>query len=59
VLPLSVNLHQQHDGRLAGDVCGHDGVYPGPSLVALGEQLVLTLERFAGGGGRQRLPGDG
>ena len=57
VLPLSFNLHHQHDGRLTGDVCGHDGVYPGAALAALGEQLVLTLERIAGGGGGRRLPG--
>jgi hypothetical protein len=59
VLPLSVNLHHQHDGRLTGDVCGHDGVYPGSSLAGLGEQLVCTLGRIAGGGVGQRLPGPG
>jgi Condensation domain len=59
VLPLSVNLRHQHDGRLAGDVCGHDGVYPGSSLTALGERLVGTLERIAAGGVGQRLPDAG
>jgi hypothetical protein len=57
VLPLSVNLRHQHDGRLTGDVCGHDGVYPGPALTALGERLVATLDRIVRGGGGQRLPG--
>ena len=59
VLPLSVNLRHHRDGRLAGDVCGHDGVYPGSSLAALGERLVGTLERIAGGGVGQRLPDAG
>jgi hypothetical protein len=59
VLPLSFNFHHQHDGRLTGDVCGHDGVYPGPALVAVGEQVVATLDRIVRGGGTQRLPGGG
>jgi hypothetical protein len=57
VLPLSFNLHHQHDGRLSGDICGHDGVYPGSALATLAERLALTIERIAAGGGSQRLPG--
>ncbi len=56
VLPLSVNLHHRRDGRLTGDVCGLDAVYPGPALAELGERLVATLDQMVRGGG-QRLPG--
>jgi len=55
VLPLSFNLRHRRDGLLTGDVCGHDGVYSHTALAALGERLVLTLQRIAAGGG-QRLP---
>jgi len=56
VLPLSFNLRNRHDGLLTGDICGHDGVYSHTALAALGERLVLTLQRIAAGGGGQRLP---
>jgi len=56
VLPPSFNLRNRHDGLLTGDICGHDGVYSHTALAALGERLVLTLQRIAAGGGGQRLP---
>jgi hypothetical protein len=57
VLPLSFNFHRQPDGRLTGEICGHDRLRPAQALTALGEDVVVALERIAAGDGTQRLPG--
>ncbi|GAA5193675.1 hypothetical protein GCM10023322_56220 [Rugosimonospora acidiphila] len=56
VLPLSYILRRGPDGRIAGELCGHDGVYPRHDLRALADDLTAMLHRFAACDGNRSLP---
>jgi mycobactin peptide synthetase MbtE len=56
VLPLSYILRRGPDGGLAGEVCGHDALYPAAVLRGVAEELADVWNRFATGGPDARLP---
>jgi hypothetical protein len=56
VLPLSYILRRQPDGQLAGEVCGHDGLYPPAALQRVADDLAGMLEHVAFAGEDHPLP---